>query len=144
MTASSTTVKSYCPSTRSCVSRGRASLVSDPDPDKDPRGDQVRGQRECAICCQHGNKCEAAHLEPVAKTQSNHPENLLWLCANHHTAYDKGHYGPRSEDADFVGDHKRILRKFRVRQWRMQAKLSVKLLGVLESCDMLETAREGQ
>ncbi len=97
---------------------------------------------ECAICCQHGNKCEAAHLEPVAKTQSNHPENLLWLCANHHTAYDKGHYGPRSEDADFVVDHKRILRKFRVRQWRMQAKLSVKLLGVLESCDMLSKQLE--
>lgn len=103
---------------------------------------KVEANGECAICCQHGNKCEAAHLEPVAKTQSNHPENLLWLCANHHTAYDKGHYGPRTEDADFVGDHKRILRKFRVRQWRMQANLSVKLLAVLESCDMLSKQLE--
>jgi hypothetical protein len=55
------------------------------------------------------------------KTQSNHPE-----CSNANTG--RGIMGP-SADADFVGDHKRILRKFRVRQWRMQAKLSVKLLG---------------
>ncbi len=103
---------------------------------------KVEANSECAICCQHGNKCEAAHIVPVSQTQSNHPENLLWLCANHHTAYDKGHYGPRTEDADFVGNHKKILRKFRVGQWRMQANLSVKLLAVLESCDMLSKQLE--
>jgi hypothetical protein len=89
------------------------------------------------MCCKHGNKCEAAHLEPVASSQSNHPENLLWLCANHHTSYDKGHYGPRTEDMDFVGNHKKILRRFRVMQWQMQAHLSVKLIGALESCALL-------
>jgi HNH endonuclease len=54
------------------------------------------------MCHKHKDTCEAAHLDPVAKSFNNHPENLLWLCSNQHTAYDKGLYGPRQEDADFV------------------------------------------
>jgi len=103
---------------------------------------RVEANGECAICCKHGNKCEAAHLEPVATTYSNHPENLLWLCANHHTSYDKGHYGPKDEDADFVGNYKKILRRYRVMQWQMQAELSIKLLTALESCALLSKQLE--
>lgn len=44
----------------------------------------------CAICHDHKDTCEAAHIDPVSVTDNNHPENLIWLCANHHTAYDKG------------------------------------------------------
>lgn len=98
---------------------------------------KIEANGECAMCCQHGNKCEAAHLEPMASSQSNHPENLLWLCANHHTSYDKGHYGPRTEDMDFVRNYKKILRRFRVMQWQMQAQLSLKLISALESCALL-------
>ncbi|MCI4652589.1 zinc finger domain-containing protein [Sphingomonas aquatilis] len=99
---------------------------------------KVEANGECAMCHGHKDTCEAAHLEPVAKTDNNHPENLLWLCSNHHTAYDDGLYGPKAEDADFVGDFKRVLRRYSVMQWRMQAELSVKLLSALESCDMLK------
>lgn len=103
---------------------------------------RVEANGECAMCCQHGNKCEAAHLVPVATTQSNHPENLLWLCANHHTSYDKGHYGPKLGDEEFVAYQKKLLRRFRVAQWQMQAELSVKLIGALETCALLSSQLE--
>jgi HNH endonuclease len=58
---------------------------------------------QCAICQSHGSTCQAAHLDPVAKSKNNHPENLLWLCANHHVAYDDGLFGPDAENREFVG-----------------------------------------
>lgn len=44
----------------------------------------------CAICgnMNHG---EIAHIEPVAETMNNSPDNLIYLCPNHHTQYDYGH-----------------------------------------------------
>ena len=54
----------------------------------------------CAICQAHGDTCEAAHLDPVSKSKNNHPENLLWLCSNHHTAYDDDLFGPDEENAE--------------------------------------------
>jgi len=38
----------------------------------------------------------------VHKSKNNHPENLLWLCSNHHTAYDDGLFGPDEESAECV------------------------------------------
>jgi len=42
----------------------------------------------CPVCG-HESSGEAAHIEPVAKTMSHHPGNLIWLCPNHHTVVDK-------------------------------------------------------
>jgi hypothetical protein len=42
----------------------------------------------CPVCG-HEASGEAAHIEPVAKTMSHHPSNLIWLCPNHHTMVDK-------------------------------------------------------
>ena len=50
---------------------------------------------ECAICLANGNSCEAAHIAAVHKSKSHHPHNLIWLCANHHTKFDKGLIGPK-------------------------------------------------
>lgn len=41
----------------------------------------------CPICT-HDASGEAAHIEPVAKTLSHHPANLIWLCPNHHSMVD--------------------------------------------------------
>ena len=45
---------------------------------------------ECAICgrTEHG---ELAHIDPLAETLNNSPDNLIELCPNHHTAYDLGY-----------------------------------------------------
>ena len=92
---------------------------------------------ECAICHGHKNTCEAAHLDPVHKSLNNHPENLLWLCSNHHTAYDGGLFGPNEENADFVVNFKRILHRYKITLWRTQHEISQKLLTILEDCDCL-------
>ncbi len=92
---------------------------------------------ECAICHGHKDTCEAAHLDPVHKSNNNHPENLLWLCANHHTTYDDGLFGPNDENAEFVLAFKRVLHRYKVMLWRTQHKISDKLLTVLEDCDGL-------
>lgn len=91
----------------------------------------------CAICQSHKDTCEAAHLDPVAKSANNHPENLLWLCSNHHTAYDNGLFGPCEDEAEFVESFKTSLRRYKVMLWRMQAELSFKVLAALENCDLL-------
>jgi endogenous inhibitor of DNA gyrase (YacG/DUF329 family) len=46
----------------------------------------------CAICG-HMDNGEVAHIKPVAYTLNNGPDNLIYLCPNHHTKYDLG-YAP--------------------------------------------------
>jgi hypothetical protein len=92
----------------------------------------------CAICHGHKDSCEAAHLDPVHKSKNNHPENLLWLCTDHHTAYDNGLFGPDEENAEFVVHFKKALHRYKLLLWRTQYKISSKLLTVLEDCDVLE------
>ncbi|MBY3356030.1 HNH endonuclease signature motif containing protein [Rhizobium laguerreae] len=43
-----------------------------------------------AVCpiCGFESAGEAAHLEAISASHSHHPENLLWLCPNHHTVID--------------------------------------------------------
>ena len=45
---------------------------------------EVEANGECAICNKNGDTCEAAHLNPVAKTKCNHPEELLNLLKSPH------------------------------------------------------------
>jgi hypothetical protein len=92
---------------------------------------------ECAICQSHKDTCEAAHLDPVSKSNNNHPENLLWLCSNHHTAHDGGLFGPDEENAEFVVSFKRVLHRHKQMLWRMQHEVSHKLFIVLENCNGL-------
>lgn len=89
----------------------------------------------CAICFQYPNACEAAHIEPVAQGKNNHPHNLILLCANHHTMYDKGVYGPHEEDADFVKHYKRVL------LGRSRMLYQVKVGAVREAFHLLEVGR---
>ena len=44
----------------------------------------------CAICG-HMDNGEVAHIEPVSETLNNSPDNLIFLCPNHHTKYDYGY-----------------------------------------------------
>jgi HNH endonuclease len=92
---------------------------------------------ECAMCNSHKDTCEAAHLDPVAKSRNNHPENLLWLCRNHHKSYDAGLFGPDDENAEFVGSFKVALHYHKMHLWRMQSEASGKLFSLLTDCDRL-------
>ncbi len=68
----------------------------------------------CAICHSHSETCEAAHIDPVHKSRDNHPHNLIWLCANHHTSYDKGVLGPKKDREDFVKALKETLLQYQL------------------------------
>lgn len=98
---------------------------------------KIEANGECAMCHKHGDTCEIAHLDPVATTYNNHPENLLLLCSNHHTAYDKNLYGPKAGEADFVRHFKQTLFYFRRAQWMMQQELSHKMFAMLQTCSVL-------
>ncbi|MDO9338636.1 MAG: zinc finger domain-containing protein [Caulobacter sp.] len=99
---------------------------------------QEEASGECAICLKNGNSCEAAHIEPVAKSKNNHPENLIWLCANHHTKFDKGGYGPSAEAKDFVAAFKQSLTFYRRALWELQAEVTGRLFTMLKACDSLK------
>ncbi|WP_205910403.1 zinc finger domain-containing protein [Rhizobium sp. FKL33] len=92
---------------------------------------------ECAICLKNGNSCEAAHINPVAKSKNNHPENLIWLCANHHTKFDHGGYGPSADAKDFVVSFKQSLTYYRRGLWQFQAEVTGQLFTMLKACDSL-------
>lgn len=58
----------------------------------DPIAKDVKAEAHfgCAICGRM-DKGEVAHIIAVAETLNNSPDNLLFLCPNHHTDYDLGH-----------------------------------------------------
>jgi hypothetical protein len=99
---------------------------------------KVEANGACAVCQSHGDSCEAAHLDPVAKTECNHPEGLLWLCANHHTKYDNDRYGPANESVDFIKSLKIVLHRHKRMLWVMQDEVGRKLLLVLDACESLD------
>ncbi|MBX3582463.1 MAG: hypothetical protein KF810_11235 [Rhizobiaceae bacterium] len=88
----------------------------------------------CAICHDHKDTCEAAHLDAVAASKNNHPENLIWLCANHHTAFDSNLFVPTEDEEEFVRSFKTVLRRFRIMLWRTQHQVSHTLFIVLDNC----------
>lgn len=71
--------------------------------------DDVRAEChfECAICGR-GDHGELAHIDSVATTLDNSPDNLLVLCPNHHSAYDYGHRPAANLDHGDVLAAKRV------------------------------------
>jgi hypothetical protein len=49
----------------------------------------------CAICGYMDNG-EVAHIDPVSNSFNNSPDNLIFLCPNHHTKFDNDCYKPSS------------------------------------------------
>jgi len=88
----------------------------------------------CAICHGNSNACEAAHIEPVAQGKNNHPHNLIWLCANHHTQYDKGVIGPTQENLHFIKNLKVVLLARAKTVYALQAGLVRETFQLLENC----------
>jgi hypothetical protein len=71
----------------------------------------------CPIC--RTNAGELAHIEPVVKTLNNHPNNLIYLCPNHHTVYDYGHKYNNVSKEDVL-TYKKALLTFQTSQWKLQ------------------------
>jgi hypothetical protein len=108
-----------------------------PIPEGIPEEIKTEANGECAICQSHRDTCQAAHLDPVANSRNNHLENLLWLCSNHHIAYDNGLFGPDNENAKFVRSFKGVLHRHKKMLWSMQDEVSRILFSVLSDCRRL-------
>lgn len=98
---------------------------------------------QCAVCHSHADTCELAHIEPVASSKCNHPHNLILLCANHHTKFDKqGVLGPREEVRDVVQSFKNVaLHATRVK-WASHASSIAECFSIAQLCAHLEKELE--
>lgn len=94
----------------------------------------------CCAICGDMNHPELAHIDPVARTLNNSPDNLILLCPNHHTAYDYG-YRPSSDLArEGILAAKRVKRESRRRMLRYEANVAGALRTLLGLVRKLEAA----
>ena len=84
----------------------------------------------CPVC--HRTPGEVAHIKPVAKSYSNHPKNLLFLCANHHTEYDFGHIYNNVSLEDVLS-YKESLVRYKKHRWQIHGKMIKTDLGALNA-----------
>jgi hypothetical protein len=105
---------------------------------------KAEANAQCAMCHGHADSCEAAHVDPVAQSKNNHPHNLIWLCANHHTKFDNGALGPKKSIRSFIVGLKEALHGYKRMQWKNQDTASRKLFRVLKLCGVLEKKLEGR
>ena len=86
--------------------------------------DDIRREchQSCAICG-HMDSGEVAHITPVAETLNNGPDNLVYLCPNHHTKYDLG-FKPAANITKNEIDAAKLMKR-RSRQRMMKAEGNV-------------------
>jgi RecJ-like exonuclease len=92
----------------------------------------------CAICGDL-NKGEIAHIEAVATTANNSPDNLILLCPNHHTEYDLGFKPSSNVNIEALKAAKVLKRDARVRMQRYEANAYKAARSVLTTVKKLET-----
>jgi len=83
----------------------------------------------CAICGYSDNG-EVAHIEAVAESLNNSPDNLIFLCPNHHTKYDLGFKAASNVTPDVIQATKLLKRNTRLRMMRPEANATKLFLAV--------------
>ena len=107
---------------------GKASRPHLPDYIKDDVKAECHYQ--CAICGLMDNG-EVAHIEAVKDALNNSPDNLIFLCPNHHTAYDYGFKVSSNVTAEVVRAAKTVKRSSRRRMLKFEAHTEEVLRTVL-------------
>jgi hypothetical protein len=97
---------------------------------------------ECAICG-NANNGEIAHIEAVADTLNNGPDDLLYLCPNHHTQYDLGYKPTNNITTETVKAAKLMKRAARVRSQRFEANTTKLLHAVTNALKILKEKLSG-
>ena len=94
---------------------------------------------QCAVCHSHRDTCEIAHIEPVASSKCNHPHNLIYLAANHHTKFDKqGVLGPVDEVREYVTGFKQTLLYVTRVKWGSHANSVAECFSLAQLCKHLK------
>ncbi|WAC20898.1 hypothetical protein OVA24_05820 [Luteolibacter sp. SL250] len=85
----------------------------------------------CAICG-NGNHGEVAHIHAAADGACNGPDNLIYLCPNHHTAYDYGHKVAANIRREVVDAAKTMKRDSRRRILRHELNAAKAMFGLIQ------------
>jgi len=85
----------------------------------------------CAICGLMDNG-EVAHIEAVKKTYNNSPDNLIFLCPNHHTKFDLGFKPKSNVTPEEVRAAKLVKRQSRARMMQVEADVVKAYITVLD------------
>jgi hypothetical protein len=85
----------------------------------------------CAICGSMDSG-EVAHIEAVSHSYNNSPDNLIYLCPNHHTKYDLGYKPSKNVTLDMVRAAKLLKRKSRQRMMAYEANAINGLHGLIQ------------
>jgi DnaJ-class molecular chaperone len=91
----------------------------------------------CAICGNMNNG-EVAHIDAVADTLNNGPDNLVLLCPNHHTQYDNGFKPSNNVTRAAVLAAKEVKRNTRRRLMKVEANVTKCFLGTISMLKQLE------
>ena len=97
----------------------------------------------CAICG-HMENGEVAHIEAVAKTFNNSPENLILLCPNHHSKYDYGFKLSSNVTYDVVRAAKIIKQNSRRRMLRYEANATESLKQLINTINNIENSLKSE
>ena len=108
-------------------------------PMRDAIADDVKAEShyECAICGR-GDHNEIAHINAVAHCASNSPDNLIFLCPNHHTAYDFGFKRANNVNVEAIEAAKLVKRESRRRALRYEANAAKAMLQLVQQVKKLE------
>ncbi len=91
----------------------------------------------CAICG-HMDNGEVAHIKPVADTLNNGPDNLIYLCPNHHTKYDLGFAPAANITEQEIAAAKLMKRKSRQRTMKYEGNLTIAYRSLLSAIAKIE------
>ncbi|WHY01093.1 HNH endonuclease [Neobacillus sp. DY30] len=91
----------------------------------------------CAICG-HMENGEIAHIEAVARTYNNSPENLILLCPNHHSQYDFGYKPASNVTFEEVRAAKIIKQNSRRRMLKFEANAANSLIQLINTINNIE------
>ena len=92
----------------------------------------------CSICG-FMDSGEVAHIEAVSSTLNNSPENLIFLCPNHHTKYDFGYTLATNITIEEVKAAKLLKRKSRLRVLQYEANATKYLSVIISFLKSLES-----
>ena len=97
----------------------------------------------CAICG-HMDNGEVAHIDAVCTTLNNSPDNLIFLCPNHHTKYDYGYKISSNITIEEVKAAKLVKRHSRCRIYRYEANATKSLLSLINALKKMQEKLENE
>ncbi|PEY46389.1 HNH endonuclease signature motif containing protein [Bacillus cereus] len=93
----------------------------------------------CAICG-HMENGEIAHIEAVARTYNNSPDNLILLCPNHHSKYDYGYKPSSNVTFEEIRAAKILKQNSRKRMLQFEANATNSLVALINTINNINNA----